>query len=119
MTDDATPIAYGALERGVPMLTRSGQRFGTVEHVLEVPEEDLFDGIVVATEHGLRFVDRDQVDEITTGYVRCLLTDGQAAALPVSDGTPIYTVDALRDIGGSLHDRLGRLFRRSHWTQEK
>jgi hypothetical protein len=28
-------------------------------------------------------------------------------------------VDALEDAGGSLHDILGRLFRRPHWTKEK
>lgn len=119
MTDDATPIAYSALEKGTPMLARSGRQFGTVEHVLEIPQEDLFDGIVTATEHGLRFVDRDQIDEITTAYVRCQLTDEQIATLPAPEGPPVYTVDALRDIGGSLHDRLGRLFHRPHWTREK
>lgn len=119
MTDDATPIAYGALAKGTPMLAQSGQQFGTVEHVLEIPDEDLFDGIVAATEHGLRFVDRDQIDEITTAAVRCSLTDQQASTLPAPDGAPVYTVDALQDTGGSLHDRLGRVFRRPHWTQQR
>jgi hypothetical protein len=116
---DATPIAYGALPKGVPMLTRSGTRFGTVEHVLEVPEEDLFDGIVVATAHGLRFVDSDQVEEITTAYVRCSLTDDQAANLPAPEGSPVYSVDALQDDGNELRDRLGRMFRRAHWIEQK
>ena len=119
MTDPATPIAYGALPKGTAMLTQSGRRFGAVEHVLEIPEEDLFDGIVASTERGLRFVDRDQVESITTMCVRCTITDEQAAALPVPDGAPVYTVDALQDAGGSLHARLGRLFRRPHWTREK
>lgn len=119
MTDEATPIAYGALARGTPMLARSGQRFGAVEHVLEVPEEDLFDGIVVTTARGLRFVDRDQIDEITTAYVSCALTDEQAATLPAPEGAPVYNVNALQDTGGSMHDRLGRLFRRPHWTREE
>lgn len=119
MTDQATPIAYGALEKGTAMLTRSGRQFGTVEHVLQIPEEDLFDGIVTATEQGLRFVDRDQIEAITTAYVRCAITDEEADALPAPDGEPIYTVNALQDVGGSLADRLGRLFRRPRWTQEK
>jgi hypothetical protein len=119
VTDPATPIAYGALEKGTAMLTRSGRQFGTVEHVLQIPEEDLFDGIVTATEQGLRFVDRDQIELITTAYVRCALSDDEAAALPVPDGAPVYTVNALQDVGGSLHDRLGRMFRRPHWTREK
>jgi hypothetical protein len=119
VTDDATPIAYSALPKGVPMLSSSHRQFGTVEHVLEIPDEDLFDGIVVTTEHGLRFVDRDQILEITTGYVRCDLTDDQVAALPAPDGAVIYTVNALQDSGQSLQDRLGRMFRRAHWTQQK
>lgn len=119
MTDPATPIAYGALDKGTAMLTRSGRQFGTVEHVLQIPEEDLFDGIVTATEQGLRFVDREQIEAITTAYVRCALTDEEAAALPVPDGAPAYTVDALQDVGGSLQDLLGRMFRRPRWTQEK
>ncbi|MGH3322061.1 MAG: hypothetical protein ACRDN9_18180 [Streptosporangiaceae bacterium] len=116
---DAMPIAYTALEKGTPVLAESGRQFGTVEHVLQVPEEDLFDGIAVATPRGLRFVDADQVGEITTAYVRCRLTDEQADALPAPDGAPVYSVDALQDVGRSLHDRIGRLFRRPRWTREK
>lgn len=119
MTDETKPIAYTALQKGTPMLARSGRQFGTVEHVLQVPEEDLFDGIVTATEHGLRFVDRDQIEEITTAWVRCDLTDEHVAGLPAPEGAPVYSVDALKDIGGSLHDRIGRLFHRPHWTQQK
>jgi hypothetical protein len=30
----------------------------------------------------------------------------------------VYRVDALADSGNSLHDVLGRLFRRPRWTRE-
>jgi hypothetical protein len=119
MADAAMPIAYTGLQRGTPMLTQSGRQFGRVEHVLQVPEEDLFDGIVSATDQGLRFVDRDRIAEITTAWVRCDLSDDQAAGLPAPEGPPVFSVDGLQDIGGSLHDRLGRLFGRSHWTREE
>ena len=118
MPDDAVPIAYSALGKGVPLLAQSGKQFGTVEHVLQVPEEDLFDGIVVATSDGLRFVDRDQIGEITTAYVRCTLTDEQAAALPAPSGDATYEADALQNAGTSLHDRFGRMFGRARWTQK-
>ncbi len=118
MTDDAEPIAYSALPKGVPLLAQSGEQFGTVEHVLEIPEEDLFDGIVVDTPAGLRFVDRDQIGEITTAYVRCLLTDEEASTLPEPSGTPVYTSDPQQDAGSTLHDRFGRMFRRQKWTQK-
>ena len=115
--ENGTPIAYAALPNGVPVLSRSAHQFGTVEHVLQVPEEDLFDGIVVSTQDGLRFVDRDQVQEITTTKVTCALDDEEVAALPVPACTPVYHVDPLQDSGESLHDRFGRMFRRPRWTR--
>ena len=118
VSDEAIPIAYSALDKGVPLLAQSGKQFGTVEHVLQIPEEDLFDGIVVATSDGWRFVDRDQIGEITTAYVRCTLTDEQAAALPAPSGNDTFAADALQDSGTSLHDRFGRMFGRERWTQK-
>jgi len=56
--DDSTPISYLALEVGTPVQDSSGKTIGKVEHVLQLPEEDLFDGIVLSTDRGLRFVDR-------------------------------------------------------------
>jgi hypothetical protein len=117
---DAEPaISYEAANPGTPVLTSDGTEIGTLEHVLKVEELDLFDGIVVATTQGLRFVDADQIEVITAGYIRCTIDRAQAALLHEPDGPPVYRVDALEDTGGSLHDVLGRLFRRPHWTQEK
>ncbi|HEY5178483.1 MAG TPA: hypothetical protein VIJ07_01680 [Dermatophilaceae bacterium] len=84
MTQDDTPIAYSALEKGVSVVSQLGHQFGTVERVLEVPGEGIFHGIVVATETGLRFVDRDHVEMITTSQVNCAFTDEQTAALPAA-----------------------------------
>jgi hypothetical protein len=117
MTDDDV-ISYQAVPTGVPVLTSSGQEIGTLEHVLQIPEEDLFDGLVVATAAGLRFVDADQVQVITTSYVRSTLDDAAAAQLPAPGGAPVYHVDALQDTGQSLGDRLGRLFRRARWLSD-
>jgi hypothetical protein len=33
-------------------------------------------------------------------------------------GAPVYHVDALADTGQSLHDILGRLFRRPRWIAD-
>ena len=117
MTDD-TPISYQAATRGTPVLSSAGTQIGTLEHVLEVPEVDVFDGIVIATKDGLRFIDADYVQEITHGHIRCSLDDTQAARLPPPQGSPVYRVDALADSGHSLHDVFGRLFRRPHWIRE-
>jgi hypothetical protein len=117
LTDD-TPISYMAAVRGTPVLSSAGTQIGTLEHVLQVPEVDVFDGIVIATTAGLRFIDADYVQQITRGHIRCSLDDAQAARLPEPQGTPVYHVDALADSGHSLHDIFGRLFRRPHWIRE-
>jgi hypothetical protein len=114
MTDD-TPIAYQAAVRGTPVLSSSGTQIGTLEHVLEVPEVDVFDGIVIATAAGLRFIDADYVQEITRNHISSSLSDEQVAELQPPQGAPVYHVDALADSGQSLHDILGRLFGRAHW----
>jgi hypothetical protein len=117
MTDEDV-ISYQAVPAGVPVLTATGHEIGTLEHVLQIPEEDLFDGLVITTRDGLRFVDADQVQVITRAYVRSTLDDDAAAHLPAPDGAPVYHVDALQDTGENLGDRLGRLFRRARWIRD-
>ena len=117
--DDDDEISYLGLAIGTGVQSSTGTNFGTVEHVLQIPELDLFDGIVVATRHGLRFVDRDQITKITSNVVTCALTDEEATNLPAPHGTPVYRVDALQDVGPSLSAKLGRMFRREHWIEKR
>jgi hypothetical protein len=114
--DTEMAVSYQAAVPGTPVLTRSGKEIGTLEHVLEVPGRDLFDGIVVATDWGLRFIPADEVELITVRHVRCRLDDVQADKLPPPEGAAVYRVSALDEIGDSLHERLGRMFRRPYWT---
>jgi len=113
--DEGRPVSYLALSVGIPVLSTTGTSFGKVEHVLQVPELDLFDGIVVKTKHGLRFVDRDQISDITTTLVRCGLTDDETESLPAPQGTLALRPDVARDEGSSLTARFGRMFGRQHW----
>lgn len=115
---DEHAVSYLAAVPGTPVLTRSGKEIGTLEHVLEVPQLDLFDGIVIATDWGLRFVDADQIDVITIRHIRCSVEDAESDRLPPPDGSAVYRVNALEEIGDSLHERLGRMFHRPHWTRE-
>src|SRR5713226_7000264 len=115
---DEQAVSYQAAVPGSPVLTRSGKEIGTLEHVLEVPQLDLFDGIVIATDWGLRFVDADRIEVITIRHIRCSLDDAEADRLPPPDGSPVYRVNVLEEIGDSLHERLGRMFHRPHWTRE-
>jgi hypothetical protein len=116
--DTELTVSFRAAVPGTPVLTRTGTEIGTLEHVLIVPATDTFDGIVVATEWGLRFIEADQVDLITIRHVRCRLDDAQAARLAPPEGAAVYRVSALDEIGDSLHERLGRMFRRPHWAGE-
>ena len=115
--NEGQPISYLALENGTPVVSSSGTEFGTVVHVLQIPELDEFDGIIVDTRHGHRFVDRDRIVQITTTSVRCDLSDEQAAALPAPDGPPVLHLDVAYDEGSSLSARFARLFRRPHWKE--
>jgi hypothetical protein len=115
--DEGRPISYEALEAGTQVVSSSGNPFGTVEHVLQVPELDLFDGIVVKTKHGVRFVDRDQIADITTTVVRCTISDEEAAALPEPKGSLVLHADPEHDEGRSLSARFGRMFGREHWKE--
>jgi hypothetical protein len=100
MDDDEFQISYMGVTIGVPVLTRDGEQFGILEHVLAVEEEDIFEGIVVWIGGGgwagrkiqrelsmghqsaahflekfrhndLRFVEADKIAMITAGYIRC------------------------------------------------
>jgi hypothetical protein len=120
MSDEGgDPIAYTALQPGAAVQCSDGQEFGTVETVLIVEEVDVFDGIVVKTDDGLKFVDADLVGQIFTTRVLTKLSLAEAANLPLPDqGSPVYDVDADDDTGGSLSDRFGRMFGRGKWKRE-
>jgi hypothetical protein len=115
---DGTPISFEAAARGTPVLSSSGTTIGTLEHVLEVPDLDIFEGIVIATRHGLRFIDAEHLPEFTTTHIRSSLDDAEAAKLPPPSGPPVHSVDAIAGTGRSLHDVLGRLFGRPHWKRD-
>ena len=119
--EDDEEISYLALDRGTPVVSSSGSEFGTVEHVLQVPELDLFDGLVVKVHHlgrqSHRFVGRDQIDKITRHGVRTLLADEQAQNLPAPTGTPIEVPERPGRLGSSYNSIFGRMFGREHWRQ--
>jgi len=117
MADAGTPISYQALSRHTPVLTASGAELGTVAHVLADEHLDFFDGIVVKTSEGIRFIDRDQIDTISTAAVQTTVADAEVGALAKPSGEPIYEVDALQGIGPGLTSHLGKLFLREHWRR--
>ena len=102
------PIAYTALQPGTPVQTSDGHPFATVRAVLVDEKVSVFDGIVVQTEDGARFVDADQIGSIYTTCVRTTLSSEQAADLPLPDGSTLITVRP----AGSLASRWRRMFGR-------
>ena len=102
------PIAYTALQPGTPVQTSDGRQFATVRAVLVDEKVSVFDGIVVQTAQGTRFVDADQVGSIYTTYVCTTLSAEQAANLPPPDGSTVIDIKP----SGSMASRLGRMFGR-------
>ena len=86
MSDDEHQIGYKVLPRGTPVLTSDGQELGTVTKVLDNAREHIFDGIVVATKDGKRFVDAPEVDTITNKRVVLTIDLAEAADLPAHRG---------------------------------
>lgn len=71
-----------ALAKGTPVLTADGQEFGRVRRVLQVQVKNIFDGIVVRTARGDRFLDAPEVERIYERAVVTSLSADEAAALP-------------------------------------
>jgi sporulation protein YlmC with PRC-barrel domain len=105
---DAHPIAYTALQPGTPVQTNDGHHFASVQAVLVDEKVSVFDGIVVETAEGTRFVDADQIGSIYTTYVRTSLSTEQASNLPLPDGSTLIDIKP----AGSMAGRLGRIFGR-------
>lgn len=117
--DYGAPIAYAVLAPGTAVVAADHSSIGTVERVLYVAAEDLFDGIIVTTAEGPRFVDRDQIDRIFERAVVTVLTPEQARALPPPEaGSPAYVADSGGGDGPTLHDRFRRWFGKARWRQQ-
>jgi hypothetical protein len=128
MDDDEFQISYMGVTTGVPVLTRDGEQFGILEHVLAVEEEDIFEGIVVWIGGGgwagrkiqrelsmghqsaarfletfrhndLRFVEADKIAMITVGYIRCDLDRAQTGLLQPPSGAPVFYANAIDQAG--------------------
>ncbi len=87
-SDRGAPISYLVLQPGTPVVTRDGEPVGTVKRVLALPEEDVFDGLILDTPGGARFVDAEGVAEIYERAVVLALSAGEAEDLPDPEAAP-------------------------------
>jgi Mrp family chromosome partitioning ATPase len=104
--DDGYAISYKVLERGTPVVDCDGGEVGAVREVLENQAEHIFDGLVLDTPAGQRFVDAPEIARITARAVTLTLDSEGAAALPEKDsaGGPRFRANAR---GGALSRFLG------------
>lgn len=96
MADDrGAPIAYMVLEEGTPVQSADGAEIGTVKHVLADTGADVFDGIVVDTPDGDRFVDAPEVGDLFEHLVVLTIDAEAARALPEHTPSPaVVELDA-------------------------
>jgi hypothetical protein len=90
--DDGYAISYKVLEPGTPVCDSDGAQVGTVRQILENEAEHIFDGLVIETPDGERFVDAPEVARIAEQRVTLSLDAAGVAALPERDaaGGPTY-----------------------------
>ncbi|HWL32399.1 MAG TPA: hypothetical protein VNP89_02240 [Gaiellaceae bacterium] len=113
MDDLGAPSSYLALEPGVAVFARDGEKLGEVHHVLADPEVDVFDGIVIdssALPGRLQFADAVQVDQIYERGVVLALGRADAERLPEpAENAGVMEVDGLEDVDRSeLREKLRR-----------
>jgi hypothetical protein len=103
--DDGHAISYKVLARGTPVVASDGAEVGSVREVLENVAEHIFDGLVIDTPGGQRFVDAPEIARIAERRVTLTLDADGAAGLPEQDskGAPTFRANAR---GG----RLSRFF---------
>jgi len=114
MDDLGDAIGYRVLRRGTPVRSSDGVEVGTVRRVLDNAREHIFDGIVMDTRDGRRFVDAPEVERIYERAVLLTITAEEARALPEQGSA---TADRTRN--GSLMRRARRTGRslRERWDR--
>jgi hypothetical protein len=80
--EDGYAISYKALRRGTRVRASDGVEVGHVRRVLDNARENIFDGIVVETRHGMRFVDAPEVAHIAEHAVILTISAEEVAELP-------------------------------------
>jgi hypothetical protein len=111
MEDLGAPSSYLVLQPGAAVYTSDGKKVGEVEHVLAVPGDDIFDGIVLDTSvlpGGHRFVDAPEVDEIFERGVVLGIDAAAVEELPEPSANPGVLEAGPGDTVDGKHDKLRR-----------
>ncbi len=111
MDDPGHAIGYKVVARGTPVRSSDGVQVGTVRRVQDNAREHIFDGIVIDTPEGRRFVDAPEVARIFERAVILTISAEEAAALPAQDSVLASrmqnagTVRRAKRLGRSMRDR--------------
>jgi hypothetical protein len=112
--DDGHAIGYKILARGTPVRSSDGVQVGTVRRVQDNAREHIFDGIVIDTPDGRRFVDAPEVARIFERAVVLTITAEEARELP-EQGSAMSermrhatTVRRAKRLGRSMRERWDR-----------
>jgi hypothetical protein len=121
--DEGLPIAYQVLDDGIPVYAADGVQVGTVDHVIAVPAQDIFHGIVLRVEGGQRFVPADDVAALHERGVDLRISAAAAAELPEPHGAAPAWRDREPGVKPSRWTHLvdlvsGRDPRRRDWTED-
>jgi len=82
VSDDGHAISYKALRRGTVVRSSDGVEVGKVRRVLDNTRENIFDGVVIDTRDGARFVDAPEVARIFERAVVLLISSEEVRHLP-------------------------------------
>lgn len=78
--DEGHAISYKVLPRGTPVYSADELELGKVRRVEEAAREHIFDGIVIETSQGTRFIDAPEVVRIAERAVRVSFAAAEAEA---------------------------------------
>ena len=104
--DEGHAISYKVLAHGTPVRSSDGEEIGVVGAVLENDREHIFDGLLIDTPTGRRFVDAPEIARIAERRVTLTIDAQRAAGLPERDSAGSHEYHA------NVRGRLGRLWRR-------
>lgn len=118
MTDDrGAQISYLVLAEGTAVQSSDGRRLGTVKRVLADTGADIFDGLIVDTDDGDRFVDAPHVADLYERAVVLALSSEEARHMPEPTASPASMEPTPDDIAGETPGDTVRQRLRDAWDR--